>query len=78
MGAFDQFRGLGNFHGFFVQLVGVIGKPFFVPARVAAVAIGVGLRVADLTLHLADMDIVVPYFTALQIPVTIRTFGRLF
>ena len=42
----------------------------------AAVAIGVGLRVANLALHLPDMDIVVPYFTALQILVTVRTFCR--
>ena len=47
-------------------------------AIVAAVAIGVGLRVADLTLYLADMDIVVPYFTALQILVTILTSRSLF
>jgi hypothetical protein len=73
-----RFVSQADFYAFYVFLVCVIGQPFFVCACVAAVAIGVGLRVANLALHLPDMDIVVPYFTALQILVTILTSRSLF
>ena len=73
-----RFVSKADFHAFDVFLTGVIGQPLCVSARVTAVAIGIGLGVTNLTLHLVDMDIVVPYFTALQILVTIRTFRRLF
>ena len=61
-----RLRGVGivrqtDFEVFDIIPVGVVGKTVRVRAGMATVAIGVGLGVADLTLHLADMDIVVAY-----------------
>jgi hypothetical protein len=71
----DAIRIETDFHALGFVIVDEVGDTLFIGTRMAAVAVDIGLGVADLALYLVVVDAVVAYRTVLQIFMAILAVG---